>query len=73
MLEYAGESNGAHVVILYQGRILAEACFTDNWQDAVDVFAVQKGLISILIGIASEKGMLEIADAMNAQLGAGWS
>ncbi|SVB44547.1 uncharacterized protein METZ01_LOCUS197401, partial [marine metagenome] len=45
-----------------------------SWLDQpVDVFAVQKGVLAILIGIAEEKYLLEVSDHMNHHIDPEWT
>ncbi|MCK4959022.1 MAG: serine hydrolase [Planctomycetes bacterium] len=88
-LDYAGQYRSTGVVILHQGKILAE----QYWDVSVnggkysqrvmqknadgylieDVASAQKSVASILVGIAQEKGLLKIDDPVDLYLGAGWS
>ena len=88
-LDYAGNHRSSGVVILYQGKILAEQYWevptnkgrysqrvwpkNANGHVIEDVASAQKSIASILVGIAQEKGLLEIDDPVNLHLGAGWS
>ena len=89
VLDYAGQHRSSGVVILYGGKILAEQYWDvparkGKYSRRVmqknasghlieDVASVQKSVASVLVGIAQEKGMLKIDDAVNQYLGAGWS
>jgi CubicO group peptidase (beta-lactamase class C family) len=80
---YARQVNSTGLVIVYNGRILAERC----WQPAgtlrvgstsvgwaiEDVASLQKSVISLLIGIAVERGLLDRSASISKYLGAGWS
>ncbi|MCK5175763.1 MAG: serine hydrolase, partial [Planctomycetes bacterium] len=88
-LDYAGQYRSSGVVILHQGKILAEQYWDvsanrgkysqrvmpKNADGRVieDVASAQKSVASILTGIAQEKGLLKIDDAVDLYLGAGWS
>ena len=83
-LEFAGASKSSGVVVLHNGRILTER----HWQldgarlkqgqttaghSVEDVASVQKSVVSILVGIAQERGLLAIDDPVNKHLGKRWS
>ena len=88
-LDYAGQHRSSGVVILHQGKILAEQYWDvpankGKYSQRVmpkntfghvieDVASVQKSVASILVGIAQEKGLLKIDDTVTQYLGAGWS
>ena len=71
-LDVAGARRSSSMVVLYRGKILAEK----NWRNPVtpeDVASVQKSVTSVLIGIALEKKLLRLDDAVAKHLGQGWS
>ncbi len=39
----------------------------------VDAYAVQKGLVSVMIGIAQDRGLLSLDDPVSDHLGTGWT
>ncbi len=57
------------VVVLGGERVYAEA-FDPS---PVDVFAVQKGLVALLFGIAAEAGLVDLDDPINHHLEPGWT
>ncbi len=71
-LDVAGARRSSSMVVLYRGKILAEK----NWRNPVtpeDVASVQKSITSVLIGIAQEKKLLRLDDAVAKYLGQSWS
>lgn len=80
---YAQQVNSSGVVIAYNGRILAER----YWQPAAarrvgstsegwaieDVASLQKSVISLMVGIAVEHGLVDRNAPVSRYLGAGWS
>ncbi|MGI9473333.1 MAG: serine hydrolase domain-containing protein, partial [Rubripirellula sp.] len=92
-LQWAGEVGSSGVVVLLDGKILAESHWTqagdgdldgkrpdysilgtnDSGHSIEDVASVQKSITSILVGIAQQKGLLSIDDAVSKHLGQGWS
>lgn len=67
-------ANSRTFVMLSGGRILAE----HYWQGATaetvqDIASAQKSVVSTLIGIAREKRLLQLDDAVSKYLPAGWS
>ena len=89
VLDYAGQHRSSGVVILHGGKILAEQYWDvpankGKYSQRVmpkdasghvieDVASVQKSVVSVLIGIAQEKGLLKIDDKVTQYLGTGWS
>jgi CubicO group peptidase (beta-lactamase class C family) len=87
-LRYAEEQKSSGMVILYQGRLVAErnwqiseygsfssmvAGKTDDGRFIEDVASVQKSVVSMLCGIAQGKGLLNLAASVQDYLGKGWS
>jgi CubicO group peptidase (beta-lactamase class C family) len=80
---YAQQMNSSGVVIAYNGRILAER----YWQPAAarragstsegwpieDVASLQKSVISLMVGIAVEHGLIDRSAPVSKYLGAGWT
>ncbi|MGB0582936.1 MAG: serine hydrolase domain-containing protein [Limisphaerales bacterium] len=46
---------------------------TENGGSIEDVASAQKSVVSVLVGIAQEKGLLKIDDRVDKYLGSGWS
>ncbi|MGA9574918.1 MAG: serine hydrolase, partial [Lysobacterales bacterium] len=46
---------------------------TDNGEPVEDVASLQKSVVSILVGIAMDRGLIEIDAPVSKYLGAGWS
>ena len=77
------------IVILYRGRIMAERHQDLQPKSAryrrvvqgrsrsehviEDVASVQKSVVSFLVGVAREKGLIKIGDPVHRHLGVGWS
>ncbi len=72
-LQFARENESAQVLVLCQGAVIAAGCWDCSWEDAGDVFAVQKGLTAILVGMAIERDLVALDDPISQHLGAGWS
>lgn len=88
-LQYAGESQSTGVVILHNGRMVAEkywdaknasprlrrmiAEVLDGNRTREDIASVQKSVTSFLCGVAVTKGLLNIDKPVSACLGEGWS
>ncbi|MEM7092295.1 MAG: serine hydrolase [Actinomycetota bacterium] len=69
-VDFAAEAQSAQLVIVRGADILVDQA----WQpEPVDVFAVQKGLVSLLCGMAEGQGLLRLDDPVSALLGAGWT
>lgn len=88
-LSVAGERDSTGVVILHNGRLLAERYWDParaprNFQNYVvgmtpeghsieDVASAQKSVAAVIVGIAQEKGLLRLDDPVSKYLGGGWS
>ena len=88
-LDVAGSRKSSGVLILHQGRILAERYwqvddpsrgYTNGLQGEdpqghaiEDVASAQKSVVAVLVGIAQERGLLRLDDPVTKHLGNGWS
>ena len=95
-LELAGRRKSSAVVILYQGRLLAEQYWevpakpknergrlnryfylrhgkNSSGRIIEDVASAQKSVVSLLVAIARQKGLLKLSDPVDKHLGRGWS
>jgi CubicO group peptidase (beta-lactamase class C family) len=88
-LDLAGERDSSGVVILHQGRIMAEKYWelanpSRRYQNALqgrdgkdrvieDVASAQKSVVAVLTGMAQERGLINIEDPVSRHLGKGWS
>ncbi|MEM7363612.1 MAG: serine hydrolase [Pseudomonadota bacterium] len=70
IVAWAKENNTAQLVILQDGRRLVDESIEPG---PVDVFAVQKGLFSLLVAIAEQRCLLNRNDCMADLIGAGWT
>ena len=68
--EFAAETGSSQLIIVQDGNVLLDEVLET---EPVDVFAVQKGILSLLIGIAEEKYLLEILDPVNHHLDPEWT
>lgn len=88
LLDFCGERRSSHVVVLLDGKILAERTWdpesyphsryydyetTDEGLTVEDVASVQKSVVSVLFGIAQERGLVRLDDPVGKHLGPGWS
>ena len=67
---FARDAGTAQLVIVQGARVLADEAFSP---EPVDVYAVQKGLVSVMVGMAEDRGLLGLSDPVSAHLGAGWT
>ena len=88
-LDVAGKRHSSGVVILYNGRILAERYWDSIDATAVygnfvqgkdadghvieDVASAQKSIVAVLVGMAQERDLLKLDDPVSQYLGMGWS
>lgn len=64
------ETDSAQGVVVQNGEVVID---WKTEESPVDVFAVQKGILTILIGIAEEKYLLETLDHVNHHLDPEWT
>ena len=69
-VEFARANDSAQLVIMHAGETILNTLFDPA---PVDVFAIQTGLLSLLVGIAEEKYFLEPCDAVNHHLAPEWT
>jgi len=87
-LAYAGKARSSGVVVLLDGRIIAERDWsvatspaysrlrigmTPDGHAIEDVMSVQKSVVAFLAGIAEGKGQLNLSAPVSRYLGKGWS
>ena len=68
--EFSAQSGTSQLFIVQDGTILLDEVMVN---EPVDVFAVQKGILSLLIGMAEEKYLLEVVDPVNHHLDPEWT
>ena len=67
---FAREVGTAQLVIARGADLLADEAFSP---EPTDVYAVQKGLVSVMFGMAQDRGLLDLDDPVSDHLGAGWT
>jgi CubicO group peptidase (beta-lactamase class C family) len=67
---FAKDSGTSQIIVMSGGDLLVDEAFES---EPIDVAAVQKGILSILMGIAEEKYLLEISDPVNHHLDPEWT
>ena len=88
-LKLAGERKSSGVLILHNGRIMAERYWSepdtsiryknflqgfDSQNRAIeDVASAQKNITTVLVGMAQARGFLSLEDSVTSHLGAAWS
>jgi len=70
LIDWARASNLAQLTILQHGATLVD---TRPNPAPVDVYAVQKGIVALLLGIAQEQYLLEISDPVNHHVDPEWT
>ena len=68
--ELLASTDSAQGVVIQNGEVLLDWVGLD---EPVDVFAVQKGILTTLVGIAEEKYLLETLDHVNHHLDPEWT
>ena len=70
LIQYSNDQGTTELVVEYnQQRLISPVGAVIE----TDVFAIQKGILSLLIGIAEEKYLLETCDAINHHLDPEWT
>jgi CubicO group peptidase (beta-lactamase class C family) len=73
-LAYAESKASTAMIVLVDGRIVAERYWQGwNAHSHEQIYSAAKSITSILVGIAQEKGLLNVADLVTKHLGVGWS
>jgi CubicO group peptidase (beta-lactamase class C family) len=88
VLNYARENASSGILILYRGNIIAEEYWsqtgekmfyegfksaTDDGRPMEDIASMQKSIISLLIGISCDKGLISKQSPVNDYIDSGWS
>jgi len=69
-LAYSRQGGTHQLVVQYKGETLIDDATSE---EAVDVYAVQKGLLSLMIGIAEDKYLIETCDCVNHLMDPEWT
>ncbi len=72
-LKYAGDHATRSIVILQNGRILAERHWSADRTYRRDIASAQKSVVAVLVGLAQERQILSIDDPVSRHLGSGWT
>lgn len=88
-LEFARSANSTSLVVLHRGRLVSErhaslrqpsrrlarmtVGVTKQGHAIEDVASVQKSIVSFLVGVARQKGLVQLDDPVAKHLGHGWS
>lgn len=70
VVDFAAQSGTAQLVVRRNGQALLDEIFEP---EPVDVYAVQKGVVSVMFGMAQARGLLCLDDPVSEYLGAGWT
>ncbi len=71
---WASSHRTTGLIILHRGRIMYEGYWNyGSRRFAGDVASAQKSVVSILVGAARERGLLDLDDPVSQHLGDGWS
>ncbi len=74
LYNYLGNTNTDAFIIIKDGKIVLEKYFGTFTQDSIHYWAsAGKSLTAMMIGIAQQKGLLNINDSVSKYLGVGWS
>jgi len=72
-LDFAGEHASKAMVVLWNGRIVAERYWDADANYFRDIASAQKSIVAVLVGMAQTKGLLKLADRVTDRLGPGWT
>ncbi|MEM7286068.1 MAG: serine hydrolase [Actinomycetota bacterium] len=67
---FAREAGTGQLAMVQGDQVVVDEVYED---EAVDVYAVQKGLVSVLFAIAAHRGLLRLDDPVSHHLGPGWT
>jgi CubicO group peptidase (beta-lactamase class C family) len=73
LVQMVKDANTWTLVMLAGGRILVEEYFSGDATTVHDIASAQKSITSTLIGVARDRGLLGVDDAVTKFLGHGWS
>jgi CubicO group peptidase (beta-lactamase class C family) len=74
VIDLVGGAKSQSLVILHEGRIVAEHYWRGAAADTTrDIASCQKSVTSTLIGLARDKGLLALDDPVSHYLSAGWT
>ncbi|HYC85345.1 MAG TPA: serine hydrolase [Chryseosolibacter sp.] len=74
VLRFLGSTNTYGFIILYKGRIAAEHYWNDwNLRTKYPVASAAKSITAMLIGIAQDKGLVDVKRPTSDFLGTGWT
>lgn len=72
-LDFAASRSSRALVILLEGKILAEGYWGVDASFERDIASAQKSIVSLLVGLAIDRGLVHHEDTITSFLGAGWS
>ncbi|MEM7080295.1 MAG: serine hydrolase domain-containing protein [Pseudomonadota bacterium] len=70
--EYLRGHNTSEWMLLHRGRVVRHEVVDDS-DVSSDVYAVQKSVLAILVGVAIDRRLLQVDDSINKYLPAGWT
>ncbi len=74
LVEMVGAANSESFILLRDGRIVAEQYWNGVDAETVrDIASCQKSIVSTLVGLARQEGVLTLEDTVTSHLGMGWS
>ena len=74
LVAFVEQSNSDSFIMVFDGRIVSESYWRDFTRDSTrDVASVQKSVMSTLIGLARDRGLLGLDDHVNDYLEVGWT
>jgi CubicO group peptidase (beta-lactamase class C family) len=73
VVAFAGERDTRALLVLLDGRILVERYWEVDAGYSRDVASCQKSVVSLLVGVAEERGLLAVDDPVSSLLAPGWS
>lgn len=67
----ARDSNTDELLVVHRDKVLLHERYGE--EKTSDVYAVQKGVVALLIGVALRRGLLRLEDAVSGHIGTGWT
>jgi len=73
-IEYIASNNSDALIILYKGRIVTEKYWNNfTAKSSAKIYSATKSMTAFMVGMAQEKGKLDVNKKVTDYLGAGWS
>ena len=72
-LDFAGERSSRAMVVVHEGKVIAQQSWGATMEFARDIASAQKGVVALLVGNLQAAGRMQIDEPVSSYLGPGWS